>query len=146
MIKDSLRATGKLTISLYDKNNNLKKEINVPNLVVTTGLVYIANRMVGTSASVMTHMAIGTGTTAAAISQTTLIKEVSRVALTGSTNVGSTITYNATFGSGKGTGSIVEAGVFNAASAGTMLCRTVFPAIGKETDDILTINWLVTIS
>lgn len=146
MIKDSLRATGKLTISLYDKENNLKKEIYVPNIVVTTGLGYIASRMVGTSATVMSHMAIGTGSTATNIAQTTLITEVSRVALTGSTVVGSTITYNATFGSGSGTGTLVEAGVFNAASAGTMLCRTVFPAIVKETDDILTINWLVTIS
>ena len=146
MIKDSLRATGKLTVTLFDKNNNIKEQIHVPNLVVTTGLSFIASRMVNTSVNIMSHMSVGTSSTATNVAQTTLVAENARVALSGSSVVGSTITYNATFGAGVGTGALVEAGVFNAASSGTMLCRTVFPAIVKETDDILTINWLVTIS
>lgn len=146
MIKDSLKATGKLVLSLYDKNNNIKKVVEVPNLVVTTGLNFIASRMVGTTSAVMSHMAVGTDNTTANTSQISLQAEVSREALAGALATGSTITYNATFGPGSGTGTLVEAGVFNNPSAGVMLCRTVFPAIVKEADDILTINWLVTIS
>ena len=146
MIKDSLKATGKLVLSLYDKNNNIKNVVEVPNLVVTTGLNFIASRMVGTTSAVMSHMAVGTDNTAANTSQISLQAEASREALTGALATGSTITYNATFGPGSGTGTLVEAGVFNDPSAGTMLCRTIFPAIVKEADDILTINWLVTIS
>lgn len=146
MIKDSLKATGKLVLSLYDKNNNVKKVVEVPNLVVTTGLNFIASRMVGTTSAVMSHMAVGSTNTTANTSQISLQAEVSREALIGALATGSTITYNATFGPGSGTGTLVEAGVFNAPTGGTMLCRTVFPAIVKEVDDILTINWLVTIS
>ena len=146
MIKDTLKATGKLVLSLYDKNNNIKSVIEVPNLVVTAGLNFIASRMVGTTAGVMSHMAVGTSNTAANTSQISLQAEAAREALTGALATGSTITYNATFGPGSGTGTLVEAGVLNAGTSGTMLCRTVFPAIVKEVDDILTINWLVTIS
>lgn len=146
MIKDSLKATGKLVLSLYDKNNNVKKVVEVPNLVVTTGLNFIASRMTGTTSAVMSHMAVGTNNATANTSQISLQAEVSRKALTGALATGSTITYNTTFGPGSGTGTLVEAGVFNAPTGGTMLCRTVFPAIVKEVDDILTINWLVTIS
>lgn len=146
MIKDNLKATGKLILALYDKDNKVKSVLEVPNLVVTTGLNFIASRMTGTSAAVMSHMAIGTNNTAANTSQISLQAEISREALSGALATGSTITYNATFGPGSGTGTLTEAGIFNASSSGTMLCRTVFPALVKEADDILTINWLVTVS
>lgn len=146
MIKENLKATGKLTIVLYDNKNNIKQTLEVPNLVVTTGLNYIASRMVDASAIVMSHMAVGIDNTATNTSQISLLTEVSREELLGALSTGSSITYNATFGPSSGTGTLVEAGIFNAASSGTMLCRTIFPAIVKETDDILTINWLVTVS
>ena len=41
---------------------------------------------------------------------------------------------------------ITEAGVFNANSSGTMLCRTVFAAVNKGELDTMTISWDVTIS
>lgn len=146
MLKEMPKVSGKLTLTLYDKDNNIKNKINVDNLVVNTGLSYIASRMVNTSSTVMSHMGVGTSSTATNVSQTALLAQVSRVALTGTTPVGSTITYSTTFTAGQGTGSLNEAGIFNASSGGTMLCRTVFPTLVKEADDILTINWLVTIS
>jgi hypothetical protein len=98
------------------------------------------------TATAMSHMAIGTGTTAAAAGQTTLTTEANRQALT-STNVsGAAVTYSATFGAGNGTGAITEAGLFNASSGGTMLCRTVFSVINKGAADTLTVSWTVTVS
>ena len=41
---------------------------------------------------------------------------------------------------------ITEAAVLNAASSGTMLCRTVFTAVNKGELDTMTISWDVTIS
>lgn len=146
MTKDTIKVSGRLVLKLYDKNNNIKKVIEVPNLVVSSGLSYIASRMTSTLIGVMSHMAVGISDTATNISQTTLVSEIDREELTGSLATGSAITYNATFSAGSGTGTLVEAGIFNDATTGTMLCRTVFPAITKEADDILTINWLVSIS
>ena len=64
--KDESRALGKLTIEVKDKDGNLKQKQEVKNLVVDTGLDYIASRMKDASATAMSHMAIGTGSTAAA--------------------------------------------------------------------------------
>jgi hypothetical protein len=59
---------------------------------------------------------------------------------------GNAITYTATFGAGTATGAVVEAGIFNASSGGTMLCRTVFPVINKNAGDSLAVTWVVTVS
>jgi len=50
------------------------------------------------------------------------------------------------FGAGEGTGSITEAGIFNASSSGTLLCRTVFSVVNKGASDSMTITWTVTVS
>lgn len=150
MIKENLRATGQVSFVLTDENGNIKQQ-GSKNLVVNPGLAFIVSRMIGTSAAVMSHMAIGTGTTAAAAAQTALVKESTRVALTSSTTVTTTVTndsaqYVATFGPGVGTAAITEAGIFNAASAGTMLARTVFPVINKGALDTLALTWKVTVA
>ena len=72
--------------------------------------------------------------------------EGGRVALSGSVVSTNTITYTATFPAGTGTGAVTEAGIFNASSGGTMLCRTTFPVVTKGSGDTLAITWVVTVS
>ncbi len=150
MINEKIRATGQVSFVLTDEHGNIKQQ-DSKNLVVDAGLAFIASRMIGTAATVMSHMAVGTGTTAAADAQTTLVTESARVALTSSTQVTTTVAndsvqYVAAFGPGVGTAAITEAGLFNAASAGTMLARTVFPVINKGALDSLTLTWKVTVA
>lgn len=110
------------------------------NIIVNVGFDFIADA-VGKSASrpnVMSHIAVGTGTTAAAATQTALVTELNRQAATYAHTAGTkTFTFTANFAAGVATGAITEAGVFNAASAGTMLDRVVFPVINKGADDTL---------
>lgn len=143
-----LKATGQLTIKVTAPDGSVKQEETVKNLVVTTGLGFIASRMKDATATAMSHMAIGTGTTAAALGQTGLVTEAARVALTSTTVTGNQIAYVATFpaGSPATLTAITEAGLFNASSAGTMLCRTVFAAVNKDVNDTMSITWTVTIS
>ena len=56
------------------------------------------------------------------------------------------LTYVCTFEAGDATGAVTEAGIFNAASGGDMLCRTVFSAVNKAASDSLAITWVVTLS
>jgi hypothetical protein len=140
MLNDGLKLTGKLTIAL---NDEIVQE--VPNLVVTAGKNYVADRMKNNS-TVMSHMAIGTGNTVAAAGQTALASESARTGLTSSTVTDNEIVYVDTFAAGTGTGGIVEAGIFNASSGGTMLCRTVFSVVNKGANDAMTITWTVTVS
>ena len=141
MINDGLKLKGKLAISL---NGKIIQEVD--NLVVTAGKGYVASRMKDASATAMSHMAIGSGSTAAAASDTALGSELGRVALT-STNVsGAIVTYTATFAAGTATGAATEAAILNASSGGTMLCRTVFSVVNKGASDSMTVTWTVTVS
>tara|TARA_R110000822_G_scaffold139730_2_gene277323 strand:+ start:10666 stop:11106 length:441 start_codon:yes stop_codon:yes gene_type:complete len=146
MIHDTIKMTGDLKIVLTDANGQIKHEQEIKNLVVTVGKNYIASRMKDATATAMTHMAIGSGTTAAANGDTTLETELGRVALTSTTVTTNNVAYVATFPAGTGTGAVTEAGLFNAVSAGTLLCRTVFSVINKGAADTLGITWTVTVN
>lgn len=145
MIQDNLKVTGDLKVQIFDKTGKLKEERELKNLVVTTGKTFIAARMVGTPTA-MSHMAIGAGSTAAAAGDIALGAELGRVALTSSTSASNVVTYVATFGAGTGTGAVTEAGIFNASSGGTMLCRTVFSVINKGVDDAMSVTWQITVN
>jgi hypothetical protein len=147
-VTEELKATGLVKIVHTNAAGELVKEFNVPNLVVTAGKNHIAAKIAATtnSPAAMTHMAIGTGTSTPGASDTSLGTQTGRVSLSGSTVSTNTITYTATFPAGTGDGAITEAGVFNASSGGTMLCRTTFPVVNKASGDTIAITWVVTVS
>ena len=144
--QDTLKATGELEIVVRDEAGNIKETVKAKNLVVTVGKNYIASRMVGAASTVMSHMAIGTSTSTPAVANTTLGTEAGRVALASFTASGNAVTSTATFPAGTGTGAITEAGIFNASSSGTMLCRTTFPVVNKAAGDSIAVTWVVTVS
>jgi hypothetical protein len=145
MLKDNLKVTGDVLITLFNTDGSVKDSREIKNLVVTTGKEFIAARMVGTPTE-MSHMAIGASSTAAANGDTALGSELGRVALASDTVAGAVVTYTATFPAGTGTGAVVEAGILNAGSGGTMLCRTVFSVVNKGADDAMSITWTITVS
>jgi hypothetical protein len=141
MINDDLKITGRLII---EKNGEVVQEVD--NLVVTAGKNWVIDRMKDAN-TVMTHMELGTGTTAAAAGDTALetIISSSRTSLTTTTS-GTSITYTCTFAAGTGTGAVTEAGIFDATTGGDMLARTAFAVVNKGASDSMTITWTVTIS
>jgi hypothetical protein len=146
MINDNLKLKGRVAMVLRDAEGNVKAEQEIRNLVVDAGLDFIASRMKDATATAMSHMAIGSGTTAAASGDTALETELGRNALTSTTVTDNAVAYVATFGAGVGTGAVTEAGILNAGTGGDMLCRTVFSVVNKAADDSLQITWTVTLS
>ena len=141
MVNENLKLTGALTIALNDEVVH-----KVDNLVVTAGKNFVASRMKDTTKAAMTHMAVGTGTTTAAASQTALVTENDRNTLTSTTVTANAIAYVCTWAAGDATAALTEAGIFNASSGGDMLCRTVFSVVNKASADSMTITWTVTVS
>ena len=142
-MKDKIYPKGTVCIQLFSPEGVLKTEIN--NLVTNAGLAYIASRIKGDSGPI-SHMAVGTGTTAQAVTDTTLETETARVALDSTTIVTTNVTddsvrYTATFGPGVGTGAITEAGLFDVGTAGIVKCRTVFPVVNKSAADSMVLTW-----
>lgn len=151
MINDTLKAIGEVSIDLFDAYGDKIEGIIIPNLVVTTGKNFIAASMIKTttnSPAAMTHMAIGFGTTTQVVGNTALVSEQQRNAFDGGfpTVSNNVVTYRAAFAAGQATGAVTEAGIFNAASAGILLCRTTFAAINKAAADSMTITWTITIA
>lgn len=142
---DSIKATG--VVSIYDANGHL---LDVNNTVLTLGKEWIAQRCTGEMSTLVTHLAVGTSSTAVAVGQTGLIAENARVALNAAGAVKPTnknvMRYEATFATGVGTGALTEAGLFTAASAGTCVARTVFAVKNKGADDVFTVVWEITIN
>jgi hypothetical protein len=143
---EQLKASGSLRVVVFDKNGAVKEEHYLKNLVVSVGKNFVASRMVGTTSAVMSHMAVGSDGTAAALGDTALGAELGRVVLASSASTANVVTYTATFPAGTATGALVEAGIFNAGAAGIMLCRTTFAVVNKSIDDAMSITWTVTIS
>ena len=146
-MEDLTTFSGVVSIRIYNAiTNETKSEQTIKNLVVTTGKTFIASRMSGASASVMSHIAIGSGMTAAAVGDMTLQTELARQAMSvaGGTPSSATVTYAATFGAGVGTGTISEAGILNNSSGGTLLARTVFTGQVKAAGDSMDVSWTVT--
>ena len=140
MIHDDLKLTGALTIAL---NDVIVQETE--NLVVTAGKNWVADRM-NNANTVMTHMAVGTGTNAAAAGDTTLQTENDRNTLTSTTVTNNAIAYVATWAAGDATAALTEAAILDAASGGDLLARTVFSVVNKGAADSMTITWTITVS
>lgn len=148
---DGINPFGRVHFLIRDiKTGQITCDAWHPNLVVASGKNHIADQLSGKQEAQMSHMAIGTGTTAALDTNTALENELDRNILDSRTQGTGTdankVTYTCTWAAGDGTGAITESGIFNSASAGQMLCRSVFPVKNKEAGESMVMTWILTIS
>jgi hypothetical protein len=155
MLKDKMKATGKVVVCLRGPDGKIKDRQTVRNLVVTTGREHIADQLSGILQAAMSHMAIGLGDgaggfTPAVLGDTVLQSELDRKVFTskeqGTGGDSNKIVYITEWPAGEGTGAITEAGIFNAASGGVMMCRNGFDVKNKGVGDSLTLTWTITIT
>jgi len=146
MFQESAKMKGTVKIDKFDEDGSLLAT-HTCNLVVDTGRSLMAGRLAGNAMPVPSHIAIGTGGTEEVVGDTTLDTETGRIAVSSSiitTNVtDDSVQYIASFGPGVGTGALVEAGIFNAATDGSMLSRTTFPPVNKQAMDSIVITWVI---
>lgn len=145
-----VKISGRVHIVLRGPDGKIKDEETTNNLCVTTGRQHIADQMADQGDAAMSHMAIGTGTNAVDAADTALQTELDRNTLSsksqGTGTDANKVTFVADWAAGDGTGAITEAGIFNSASAGVMLCRSVFAVKNKASGDTLTLTWVLTVS
>jgi hypothetical protein len=152
-----IRVIGTAEIVLTDALGNVKQREEGENMIVTSGLQWIARRCsqdtVTTTNALMNWMELGSSATTVATGDVTLnayltSRTSATISLVSTTVVNDTVQYVATFGAAVGTGAVQEAGVFNASGNNvvTMLNRIVFSVINKGASDTLTITWKVKIA
>lgn len=133
-------------IVLRGPDGEIKAEETIHNLIVTVGKNAIAEQLLAApSIAKPTHMAVGTGTTAAAAGDTALQTELDRNALTSKSRSGNVVTLVGDWAAGDATGAITEAGLLNAGSGGDLYARAVFSVINKGAGDTLSITWTITV-
>lgn len=145
-MQDFLSAKGEVFIEIKGPDQIIKEKIHIPNLVVQAGRDFIAERLISNTDNFMTHMAVGTDGTTQALSDTALGSEEARQAFDSATRNANVTTFVTTYAPGTATAGIQEAGIFNAASGGTMLCRTAFLVVNKAAADTMVVTWVITIS
>mgnify|MGYP001566021195 FL=1 len=131
--------TGKIIAGLFD------------NLVTTAGKQSTADHRRGTTANnkgIITYCAVGTGSTAPALADTTLQTEIGRKLISVRTVDGKTAVFQTFFTTSEGNGTLREAGLFGddasgTANSGTLFCRVAINRT-KSSSDTLTILWNVT--
>lgn len=141
MIKDKIGLKGSLVINVYDKDMKFKKQYQYNNLVTNVGKNYIVERMTSNNAAIMSHMALGTTNSSPVLSETVLGNEVGRAVLDLPLVItNNVISYVATFVAGVATGSLKEAGIFNASIGGTMLNKAQID-VPKSAEDTIVVSW-----
>lgn len=149
------KARGWFEIANRDSRGFIKDGRVVHNLITSAGKAGMASRLGGSgSEAAFTYLAVGTGTTAAAVTDTTLQTELSTAGLARASATASRVTTSVTNDTAQllyswsvsGTAAVTEAGILNAASVGVLLCRQVFSAVNVVNLDTLQLTYKVQFS
>jgi len=152
---EGLCPRGVFSLVVRDSLGNIKDARISKNIVTNVGFAGIASRINGAGAeAVATYLAVGTGTTAAAATDTTLQTEIvdsglarvnasaSRTTITQTNDAATLITtFTVT-----GTKAVTEAGVLNAASSGVLFARSVFTAVNVVNGDSLQLTYKIQVA
>jgi hypothetical protein len=145
-VVDEFEVVSNVDVVLRGPDGEVKQHEEIHNLIVTVGKNGIADQLVGSpTISKPSHMAIGTGATAAAAGDTALQTELDRNALTSKIRSTNVVTMVGDWAAGDGTGAITEAGILDAGSSGNLYSRAVFSVVNKGALDTLQITWTYTV-
>jgi hypothetical protein len=155
MENQSINIRGWFEVTNRDSRGFIKEARVVHNLITNAGKAGAASRLNGSGAeAAFTYLAVGTGTNAASVSDTTLQTELASAGLSRASATASRVTTTVTNDTAQlvyswsvsGTAAITEAGILNAASNGTLLCRQVFSAVNVVNLDTFQLTYKVACS
>jgi hypothetical protein len=116
------------------------------DIIVDTGLVEILSRALGLVANGPLHIAVGSGNTPPAGSETALDSEIARAAVIVQSVTGNQANLRAFFNTAQANGSIGESGLVTEASGGVLVERGVEnPALTKASSQELIVEKVITL-
>ena len=140
---DSLQLKGYVNV-WHKRLGELLYHHEGPNIVTEGAYELVAQILGGGSVVLPSHIAVGSNGIFPDPSQTVLVVEEERVALS-KAFVGRQTTYTATMGVGLGTDTILEAGIFDDATVGVMWARFLTGTIDFLAGDTLDVEWELTV-
>ncbi len=141
-MKDKAKVSGVMTLTVFDKDGNIKEKLVKKNMIMTVGLQHIADQMSDKLQAPMGYLELGDGTTIALDPSNTqnsnpVVREACTVTL-----AGTTVSYFYQWNAGDFVADITEAGIFNQPSTGgIMLARNTFTAKPVDSGDTMALSW-----
>ena len=144
---DSMSVRGYVTVEVMHDDGR-REVVEQSNVVTNVGRNKFASLLAEDISVFPSHIGIGTGTTAAAVTDTALATEVDRNAFISQSASAGVITYKAFFSKSEANGNtIAEVGLFDAAASGNMFCRSILSStIAKTASISLSITWTITLA
>jgi hypothetical protein len=150
-VHSELKPKGHVKVQVINQDGSVANDYEFDNMIVTTGNNLLRDFLKGDSLSGIKYLALGTGATAPAATDTQLETEVYRVIPT-DTSLEDNILHLYFFISSAATnGTYTELGLFandatSTFNTGTLFSRTVpAQAISKTSTQALTIQWDITV-
>jgi len=150
---EETKLRGEVELVVYDRYGNVKDSRHIKNIIVNAGKAAVAGLINGVVTTPFKYIAIGTGTTSPAATDTGLATETHRELADTVDRVTTNVTNDTarlikTFSGYSGSEAITESGVFDSSTGGTMLCRQTFAAlnINWTGGDFLQITWKIVVS
>lgn len=146
MEEENIKLVGKVEL-VHQPYGNVYK---IPNTVVTQGKAIMAGLLAAdVGGTGIDYLGIGVGSSTIAAGNTSLGSQIVRNPTTGTrtttTTTQDTAQFIGSFGI-SGTWVVNEAGLFNAASAGSLFSRTTFAGISVVSGDSINATWTVQFS
>ncbi len=153
-LSDQILLRGSLEIVLGDIHGREIARRSIKNTIVTAGRAWVLKHIAGTDVFAgnetrpLSHIAIGTSTTAPATSDTALGSETTRKAIgtwstTALTSNPPSYELQVSFNTNEGNTTLAEVGVLNSSAAGTMLAHATFGTLNKTTSNTLSISYTI---
>ena len=146
--REGLGISGRFTITLRDaKSGEITDEVKVTNLVVTAGRNTVADQLKGTGTASLNACAVGSGTTAVALTDTAMQTAIgSNKNATTRTRANQTATISFFYDTGDNNGAWKEVGLFYNDGTPTMFAHAkIDPTITKSTSVTATVDWEITV-
>ena len=144
-MKDTIKITGRPTITLYDRHGNVKQHLEEDNLIVDAGKNFIIKKAFDRfpdPAPEIDTIAAGDGTTAAAASDTSLENQLGETVISSYSVTDNEITLFATLSENVATGTVSELAVLS--SDDVLISRIVVSTpFEKAASDFLNISWSI---
>jgi len=139
--RSGVKAGINVVVILGDKKTGERTVLATHNMVVNAGQNLIRDLLAGDTADAITHIGYGHGTTAPALTNTTLQDEEARYEITTPWTKSTGEALIEHYLEAGNLGILTEAGLFTAASYGTMYARATFAAVTKTEDKYLQTSW-----
>lgn len=144
---ENITIKGHAVFELFGPDGKLKQRVEADNVITTVGKTNVMHATAGKLYRQFNFLAIGSGLTAPAVGQTALVTELARSAsgITPTNPSVNVLQLVQVFAAGTGTGTVGEAGLFDASSAGNMASRLLLSStVVKTSADSLTVTYTLT--